>query len=119
MLPERHRQPYRTFQQLLASLEERVSQSGHDRLTLKPEILQLQIFFQDEIKALNLEELEAKAAQRSQSLQVEMDKQLRLLNMDAMFLQTAKQSTTGGQRRNQIRDRLKTLSQYCEALLQD
>jgi hypothetical protein len=117
MLPELHRQRYQEFQQFLEQLQTLISQPEFDRATLKSNIPVLQNFFQEQIKSLGLEALEAKEAHRSQSYQVEMDKQLRLLIMDGMFLQAARQSATSQQRLEQVSDRLKTLISYCQALL--
>jgi len=64
------------------------------------------------------EVVEENLAQRFRSIVVEIDKQLRLLEIDSLFLQNARQAATQTQRRNQIRDRLVLLNRYCEALLQ-
>ncbi|HIK16547.1 MAG TPA: heterocyst frequency control protein PatD [Leptolyngbyaceae cyanobacterium M33_DOE_097] len=62
--------------------------------------------------------VEENLAQRFRSIVVEIDKQLRLLEIDGLFLQNARQAATQTQRRDQIRDRLVLLNRYCEALLQ-
>ena len=48
-----------------------------------------------------------------QSLQVEIHKQLRLLEMDGAFLRTARQATTVAQRRSAMLDRVVLLRSYC------
>ena len=50
------------------------------------------------------------------AIHVEINKQLRLLNTDALFLRSAKQSTTQEQRLGQMRDRLTLLERYCEMI---
>ncbi|HEY9689523.1 MAG TPA: heterocyst frequency control protein PatD [Coleofasciculaceae cyanobacterium] len=50
-----------------------------------------------------------------QSLQVEIHKQLRLLEMDRAFLRTARQAVTVAQRRSAMRDRIGVLLGYCTA----
>jgi hypothetical protein len=55
---------------------------------------------------------------RIQSYKTEISKQLRLLEVDVMFLQGARQPTTAQTRLNVISDRLNTLIQYCDAILQ-
>jgi len=62
--------------------------------------------------------VEENLAQRFRSIVVEIDKQLRLLEIDGLFLQNARQAITQTQRREHIRDRLVLLNRYCEALLQ-
>jgi hypothetical protein len=90
-----------------------------DGATLEPEVLKLQQFFQNQILKLDGNELSPELEQRIYSFQVEIDKQLRLLGMDIMFLQAARQEATGSQRRSQVSDRLSTLIRYCEAVLGD
>ncbi|MEH2375770.1 heterocyst frequency control protein PatD [Nostoc sp.] len=55
---------------------------------------------------------------RVQSYQTEMSKQLRLLEIDVMFLQGARQASTAQTRLQTISDRLIILIQYCDAILQ-
>jgi hypothetical protein len=117
MLPQSHRQQYQEFQQILQQLEKFVDQPICDRAALKSKIPEAQQFFQKQIKSLDIEALESEMAYRSRSLQVEMDKQLRLLNMEVMFLQTARQLTTSQHRLGQIKERLRTLGEYCEVML--
>jgi hypothetical protein len=47
-----------------------------------------------------------------------MSKQLRLLAIDVMFLQGARQASTAQTRLQTISDRLTTLIQYCDAIIQ-
>ncbi len=55
---------------------------------------------------------------RVQSYQTEISKQLRLLEVDIMFFQGARQISTSLARLKTIGDRLTTLIRYCEAVLQ-
>jgi hypothetical protein len=52
-----------------------------------------------------------------QAIHVEINKQLRLLNTDVLFLRSAKQAVTQDQRLQQMRDRLTLLARYCEMIL--
>ncbi|WP_446875968.1 heterocyst frequency control protein PatD [Phormidesmis sp. 146-33] len=117
MLPALHRDRYQEFSHALQALEALVNQPECDGAILKSEVLDIQKFFQTQISSLDLEALDVDVSQRSYAVQVEMDKQLRLLNMDVMFLQTARRSTTHDQRVQQIKERLKTLISYCQGLL--
>ncbi|NJR50575.1 MAG: heterocyst frequency control protein PatD [Leptolyngbyaceae cyanobacterium CSU_1_3] len=117
MLPQSHSQQYQEFQQILQQLEQFVDRPTCDRAVLKSKILETQEFFHKQIKSLDIEALEAEMAYRSRSLQVEMDKQLRLLNMEVMFLQTARQLATSQHRLSQIKERLRTLGEYCGVML--
>lgn len=119
MLPEIYRQRYQDFRQILERLQTLISQPEFDRAILKADALTVQQFFQDQVRSLDLEALDPTVEQRSHSFHVEMNKQLRLLAMDVMFLQTAKQSATSQQRLGQVSDRITTLIRYCDALLQE
>lgn len=77
----------------------------------------LQTQFQQQVLTLDLSGLEGAIAAQVTSLHTEMAKQLRLLNMDLMFLQTARQPETVRQRTEQIGDRLRLLMRYCDAVL--
>ncbi len=48
------------------------------------------------------------------SLQVEIDKQLKMLGMDLTMLQTSRSHTTWLKRHQQASDRLKLLQRYCQ-----
>jgi hypothetical protein len=52
-----------------------------------------------------------------QAIHVEINKQLRLLKTDVLFLRSAKQASTQDQRVQQMRDRLTLLERYCEMIL--
>lgn len=109
---------YTEFRQMLASAKETLFQNTGDRASLKPSIMKLQQIFQNQILTLNLDTFDPILAHQVQSLHVEMDKQLKLLSMDAMFLQAAKQSATVEQRLQQASDRFTLLIQYCDVILQ-
>ncbi len=117
MLPEIHRQRYQDFQQILERLHGLISQPTCDKALLKTNVAQAQQFFQDQVRNLDLDELDATAEHRSRSLHVEINKQLRLLATDVTFLQAAKQAVTSQQRLEQVNDRVNTLIRYCDALL--
>ncbi len=117
MLPLLHQQRYERFQQALEQLRLAAAQPIGDSVSLKSDVAELQLLFQDQILGLSTTDLPVDVEQRVQSYQVEMNKQLRLLGMDAMFLQAARQAVTREQRRNQMNDRIGVLLRYCEALL--
>jgi hypothetical protein len=54
---------------------------------------------------------------QAQPLQTEINKQLRLLETDLIFLKAARQPATLQQRHQQIQTRLTLLLRYCEAIL--
>jgi hypothetical protein len=110
MLSENDQHAVQTFQSRVIVLEQIISKE-FERTTFKTEFSSFQNLFQAEIQAIQTDDY------RVRSVLVEIDKQMRLLKMDAMFLQTARQSETAQQRVNQLRDRLQLLKSYCDALL--
>ena len=70
---------------------------------------EIQNKFQTEIVNANLE-----LTAQNLSLQVEIDKQLKMLGMDLTMLQTSRSNTTWQKRHQQASDRLKLLQRYCQ-----
>ena len=114
MVPLLHQQQYEELKQRFAQLGLCIS----DAAALKVAIAEVHQWFRQHILTLNLDELTPVDQQRVQSVQVEINKQLRLLGVDALFLQTSRQRSTTEQRQQQVYDRLQTLIRYCEAVLQ-
>jgi hypothetical protein len=112
MLPNSHQSTYFLFRQQILGIK-----AAPERKMLKSAVQNLHQTFAAELKTLNLETLEPTLESRVRSLWVEIDKQLRLLSMDATFLQTARQPETIEARSRQIDERLDTLIQYCNILL--
>ncbi|UUO14230.1 heterocyst frequency control protein PatD [Dolichospermum heterosporum] len=79
---------------------------------LRPHLAKLQAFFSQQIVPL------VDANLREQSYKTEISKQLRLLEVDMMFLQGAKQLTTLQARLKTIEERIDTLIRYCQAITQ-
>lgn len=117
MLSALYRQRYGELKQVLDQVSRIAAQSDCDGSALKSSVAQLQKFFQNQILSLQADELSPETEQRVQSYLVEINKQLRLLEMDVMFLQAARQPATREQRQRQMGDRLMTLIRYCEAVL--
>ena len=78
----------------------------------RPHLAKLQAFFSQQIVPL------VDANSREQSYKTEISKQLRLLEVDMMFLQGARQSTTLQSRLKTIEERINTLIRYCQAITQ-
>lgn len=116
MLPSVYQPPYQQLQQAIEELQKTLI-GPLDASRVKSTIATLQTYFQTEVWNLDLQHLEPELQHRLQSINVEIDKQLRLLNMDALFLQAARQENTLQQRQQQIRDRLSLLLQYCNSVL--
>lgn len=102
---------YQELATLVNELHNNVTMSKLDIEKLRLGLVHLQEFFVREI--VPLQDVEY----REQSYQTEMSKQLRLLEVDVMFLQGAKQSATIQIRLKNIEERLNTLYGYCETLI--
>lgn len=117
LMPSEYLQIYQTFEQKVNGLNQAIAERN-DFASLKESITNLQIFFQTHIWMFDLDELSPASAHQMRSFNVEIDKQLRLLGMDVMFLQSAKQPSTIDQRLNHMSDRLTLLLRYCNGLLE-
>jgi hypothetical protein len=84
---------------------------------LKLHLISLQATFNQTIAQIDLTDIPPPANHRLQSLQVEITKELRLLQVDMLFLQTAKQPETVAHRQQQMQRRLGTLLRYCGIVL--
>jgi len=132
MLPQPYCQ-YQNFQNLLYQLQNQLQLLAQnpaqiqveqgDRAQLQTQLQEAfaaaQTYFQQQILSVNPEALAPDEATRIHSFQVEINKQLRLLSTDLMFLRTARLATTQSQRRQQMGDRLTLLLRYCEGILEE
>lgn len=103
---------YQALVNLLVELRSDITATEPDATLLRQHVTQLQQLFQREIVPL------AVVDSKEQSYRTEISKQLRLLEIDVMFLQGARQVATAQVRLKTIGDRLTTLLQYCHAILQ-
>jgi hypothetical protein len=110
-------QPYRAFANLLEELRNYTITAEFDAPELQQRIMSLREFYQQQILTLAPEETESQQWGKINSYRTEISKQLRLLEMDMMFLRGARQTTTAQTRLGAISDRLQTLIKYCDAIL--
>jgi hypothetical protein len=97
---------------LLEQLRSDVTSTKINAPELRQRLASLQQVFQQQIVPLD------DADSRVQSYRTEISKQLRLLEIDVMFFQGARQESTAQGRLQIIGDRLTTLIRYCDAILQ-
>ncbi|MEI3652420.1 MAG: heterocyst frequency control protein PatD [Dolichospermum lemmermannii FEM_B0920] len=103
---------YQELATFLDELRANVTAGKLNLQELKQNLAQLQGFFIQQIVPL------VDANSREQSYKTEINKQLRLLEVDMMFLQGAKQLTTLQSRLKTIEERIDTLIRYCQAIIQ-
>ena len=113
-----NRQKYHSIATLLQQLRDYTTTTELNAPGLRLRVASLQQMFQQQIVPLADEDTQIPHNSREQSYQTEMSKQLRLLELDVMFFQGARQPATAQARLQTISDRLTTLMQYCEAILQ-
>lgn len=119
MLPTAHRPSYEAFQHTLLQVQALLSRANPDVRAVQEAFLEAQQLFQIQIVSLDWALLDSESVTRVQSVHTEINKQLRMLGMDVVFLQTARQSLTVQKRQAQMGDRLTLLLNYCEMLLAD
>jgi hypothetical protein len=112
-------QKYHAFATLLQQLRDYTTTTELNAPGLRQGVASLQQIFQQQIVPLANEDTQIPHNTREQSYQTEISKQLRLLELDVIFFQGARQPATSQARLQTISDRLTTLMQYCEAILQE
>jgi len=112
-------QKYQAFATLLEQLRSDLIANQLDAPRLRQYTTSLQQFFRQKIVPLADEDANSPNVGRVQSYQTEMSKQLRLLEIDVMFFQAARQASTAQQRVDAISDRLTTLIEYCNAIVRE
>jgi len=110
-------QSWSAWKQRVEGIQGSLNADPVDRQGLQGAIADLQTKFQQELTSLS-PDLAPDIAQSVRAVQIEVDKQLRLLNTDILFLQAARQSETLAQRLQQMGDRLERLTRYCDLLLE-
>lgn len=115
--------PYQTLYQQAQILLQAMPSDPTDpqlRAKLATNLAQLQQLFQQGLPIETPAETPAEnnLSEKLQPLQIEINKQMRLLETDAIFLKAARQPMTVEQRCQQIRTRVSLLLRYCEAILQ-
>ena len=106
-----NKQKYQAFRTLLRQLRDDISSNLTNASEIRQGMASLQNFFQQDIIPLITQ------YPTEQSYQTEMSKQLRLLQIDLMFFQGARQAATVKERINALTERLTTLIGYCDAIL--
>ncbi|MBW4517180.1 MAG: heterocyst frequency control protein PatD [Timaviella obliquedivisa GSE-PSE-MK23-08B] len=104
---EKHRQYYEDIRQQVAQLQA-IAVRRQDVAKFQEIFLKVQ---------QRSSEVDEELGVKTQSYQTEIDKQLRLLSIDLMFLKSARQPATREQRWVMMGDRLHLLVVYCDALL--
>lgn len=111
MLTENQVEQFQLFQTTIDALDQALHSPSFDRVEIHQKLRSLQKIFQAQIHPIQSDDYQ------THSILVEVNKQMRLLNVDATYLQAARQVETIEQRVGQIRDRMKLLLNYCTVIL--
>jgi hypothetical protein len=110
-IPPHQLPTYQQFQQRVMDAQQASDMTPIDVVNIEKAVQAIAVYFRDQILSTTTED------DPHHAIQVEINKQLRLLKTDGLFLRSAKQSTTQDQRLQQMRDRLTLLQRYCEMIL--
>lgn len=102
-----HIEIYQRLQATIDHCQHTLSSQFSNNIAIKQAVQAIDTCFRDQVLALD-----AASSESLPNIQVEINKQLRLLKTDCLFLQTAKQTDTRDQRLAQMRDRVKLLQSY-------
>lgn len=108
---------YQTLKQQVQVVERLAIASQPDVVQVQAAFQQAQQWFQQAILDDTEAAIPEAIAGEVQAYGVELNKQMRLLGVDVMFLQSSRQAQTRMQRQAQMRDRLQLLQTYCDRVL--
>ena len=105
-----HKKVYLQFLNLLKDFREQLN--GSDQSITQTSWYNLQQFSQEKLLSLTEDSLAESRVQQWRSLQTEIQRELRLLNTDILFLAAARQTKTKELKLQSISDRLTRLIQF-------
>lgn len=109
--------PYHQVQTQLQQLQVALTTSEPSLPTLGQQGQVLLQFWQQHLATLTGEDLPATVYRPWRSLHTELHRELRLLNVDLLFLGNSRATSTKTAKIQQIGDRLNKLTQYCQQIL--
>lgn len=106
---------YQQFNSLLHRMREQLD--AHQTSALRESLVAGQKLFQGYLENEGVPVIPGIEEGKLQAITTEMNRDLRLLSTDIMFLQAARQGQTAQQRTAQMGDRLNRLIQFCKFVL--
>jgi hypothetical protein len=116
MLPGSYSQAYQDFVKKLLLFQNTIDIRHLDLFASKKNFKTAQQFFETSIIHLSEESLDPETSSRWRSLQTEIYRAFKLLEVEMIFVLSSKQSTTQQQRLKSINDRISQLIGYCELI---
>lgn len=121
MMLSTYQQAYQRLEQLFQQLQVKTTNEAITSADLKPDLIEIQQIQQQvmvlQTESSNQEKEQDRIQSQFQPIQTEVTKQLRLLETDLLFLQTARQPAKSQQYKQRISERLTLLLRYCAAIL--
>ena len=118
MLPLQHDRVYRELLNALLELQNLTTATDLEPSSLEKQYALVKEIFQTRALTLTEEGLDSVLVPRWQSVQTEINRAVRLLQNDIIFLRSARQPATRQTRLKTLCDRLEQLIGYCQVLLQ-
>ncbi|MGF1487517.1 MAG: heterocyst frequency control protein PatD [Prochloraceae cyanobacterium] len=117
MLPLQHDRIYRQLLNALLKLQNLSTADNLDLASLEKQYALVKEIFQTRALSLTEEGLDGAIASRWLSVQTEINRAIRLLQNDIIFLRSARQPATRQKRLKTVCDRIEQLIGYCRVLL--
>ena len=119
MLPKLHDRIYRELLNALLELKNLSTAPDFELSSLEKQYALVKEIFQTRALTLTEEAMDEAIASRWLSIQTEINRAIRLLQNDIIFLRSARQTTTRQTRLKVVCDRIEQLIGYCRVLLQE
>ncbi len=119
MLPKLHDRIYRELLEALLELQNLSIAPHIDSPSLEKQYALVKEIFNHRALKLTEEGMDGAIASRWLSVQIEINRAVRLLQNDLLFFRSARQSSTRQTRLKTLCDRIEQLIGYCRVLLQE
>ena len=119
MLSSSHNRAYQDFSTLLTKFQSFLNAENEPASLeqIQEEWQRVRLYFEQQIRNIDVGEISAAIASRWQSVQTEIKREFKLLSTDILFLSSARQNTTQDKRIKSISARLAKLISYCQIML--
>ncbi len=116
MLLKFYHQSYQELLEKLLQLQKQVREKNIDMMAINKIYEQGQEIFESKILGVKLDELDCNAIILIQSAQTEINKNLRLLGTELLFLASSRQAGTTQKRLEKVQGIIEQLIGYCQAV---
>ncbi len=117
MLLKFYHQSYQELLDKLLQLQKQVREKDIDMMAINTIYNQGQDIFKGKILSVKLDDLDCNAIILIQSAQTEINKNLRLLGTELLFLASSRQAGTTQKRLDKVQRQIEQLIGYCQAII--